>query len=113
MWRVSAKWVQDSKDFNEWMSEEDYEVDANGKRQIHRHRLLVDDLMEKKQPPTKKKHHETKNYLQNRLVSSYLSLGCLLPILKFFYQYVFTARYEHGGQRPKAVQKQFTKDACH
>ncbi|XP_033856366.2 SWI/SNF complex subunit SMARCC1-like isoform X2 [Acipenser ruthenus] len=30
-WKVHAKWVLDTDDFNEWMNEEDYEVDENKK----------------------------------------------------------------------------------
>lgn len=46
VWRVSAAWVLDSQEYNEWMSEEDYEVDENGKKKVHKHRLCVDDLMQ-------------------------------------------------------------------
>lgn len=45
VWRVSASWVTDLIEYNEWMCEEDYEVDENGKKKIHKHRLSVDDLM--------------------------------------------------------------------
>lgn len=61
------------------MSEEDYEVDANGKRQIHRHRLLVEDLMEKKQPPTKKKIQKpsSNKKLPSKSVGVFLFITCL------------------------------------
>lgn len=44
-WRVSASWVIDLDDYNEWMSEEDYEVDEQGRKKVHPHRLGVEDLM--------------------------------------------------------------------
>lgn len=33
-WRVSASWATDLSQYNEWMNEEDYEVDANGKKKV-------------------------------------------------------------------------------
>lgn len=44
-WRVSAQWVRDLDQYNEWMSEEDYEVDEQGRKKVHKFRLSVDDLM--------------------------------------------------------------------
>uniref|UniRef100_A0A182T6W7 SWI/SNF complex subunit SMARCC2 n=1 Tax=Anopheles maculatus TaxID=74869 RepID=A0A182T6W7_9DIPT len=44
-WRVSASWVIDLDEYNEWMSEEDYEVDEVGRKKVHPHRLGVEDLM--------------------------------------------------------------------
>lgn len=43
--RVSAQWVRDLDTYNEWMSEEDYEVDEQGRKKIHKLRLSVEDLM--------------------------------------------------------------------
>lgn len=45
VWRVSAAWVTDLNEYNEWMAEEDYEVDENGRKKIHKHRLSVEDIM--------------------------------------------------------------------
>lgn len=44
-WRVSASWVQDLDLYNEWMSEEDYEVDDKGGKKVHKLRLSVEELM--------------------------------------------------------------------
>ncbi|XP_045504306.1 SWI/SNF complex subunit SMARCC2 isoform X3 [Colias croceus] len=44
-YRVSATWVLDLPHYNEWLNEEDYEVDANGKKKVHKLRLSVDDLI--------------------------------------------------------------------
>lgn len=44
-WRVAAQWVRDLEQYNEWMSEEDYEVDEQGRKKIHKLRLSVEDLM--------------------------------------------------------------------
>lgn len=54
VWRVSASWVLDLEKYNEWMSEEDYEVDEQGRKQIHRLRLTVDDLDKVKVKPAAK-----------------------------------------------------------
>ncbi|XP_054741128.1 SWI/SNF complex subunit SMARCC2 isoform X2 [Anastrepha obliqua] len=55
-WLVSASWVLDLEQYNEWMVEEDYEVDETGKKKTHKHRMSVDDIMsfgadEKKRVP--------------------------------------------------------------
>lgn len=44
-WRVSLSWVTDLDVYNEWMTEEDYEVDEAGRKKIHKLRLGVEDLM--------------------------------------------------------------------
>lgn len=44
-WRVSSTWLLDSDQYNEWMTEEDYEVDDSGRKRVHRHRMSVEDLM--------------------------------------------------------------------
>ncbi|XP_037079643.1 SWI/SNF complex subunit SMARCC2-like [Pollicipes pollicipes] len=43
-WRVTLNWVQDLDEYNEWMNEEDYEVDETGKKNKHEMCLSVDDL---------------------------------------------------------------------
>lgn len=42
---MSASWVQDLDLYNEWMSEEDYEVDEKGGKKVHKLRVSVEDLM--------------------------------------------------------------------
>ncbi|XP_035453405.1 SWI/SNF complex subunit SMARCC2 isoform X2 [Spodoptera frugiperda] len=54
-WRVSASWALDLPQYNEWMNEEDYEVDSNGKKKIHKLRLSVDDLIPGAEPSSKSK----------------------------------------------------------
>ncbi|EDW41975.1 GM25739 [Drosophila sechellia] len=53
-WRVSASWIVDLEQYNEWMAEEDYEVDEQGKKKTHKQRISIDDIMsfgdEKKKP---------------------------------------------------------------
>uniref|UniRef100_A0A8C9SNZ6 SWI/SNF related BAF chromatin remodeling complex subunit C1a n=1 Tax=Scleropages formosus TaxID=113540 RepID=A0A8C9SNZ6_SCLFO len=39
-WKVHAKWVLDTDSFNEWMNEEDYEVDDNKKTVFFRQRVF-------------------------------------------------------------------------
>ncbi|XP_075223805.1 SWI/SNF- related protein mor isoform X3 [Lycorma delicatula] len=59
-WRVSASWVLESDQYNEWMNEEDYEVDENGKKKVHRLRLTVEDLMSQSDPDRSKKKQKRK-----------------------------------------------------
>jgi SWI/SNF related-matrix-associated actin-dependent regulator of chromatin subfamily C len=59
-WRVSAQWVRDLDTYNEWMSEEDYEVDEQGRKKIHKLRLSVDDLMSAGDGDKQKKQIGTK-----------------------------------------------------
>lgn len=42
---MSASWVLDLDQYNEWMSEEDYEVDEKGGKKVHKLRLSVEELM--------------------------------------------------------------------
>ncbi|KAG8041210.1 hypothetical protein G9C98_002198 [Cotesia typhae] len=44
-YKVSATWALDLDQYNEWMNEEDYEVDDNGQKRIHKYRLSVEDMM--------------------------------------------------------------------
>lgn len=59
-WRVAASWALDLDQYNEWMSEEDYEVDENGKKKVHRLRLSVEDLMSQSDPDRSKKKPKRK-----------------------------------------------------
>ncbi|KAL5275202.1 SMARCC1 family protein [Megaselia abdita] len=43
-WKVSASWVLDMEQWNEWLSEEDYEVDENGKRRRNKMSLTYEDV---------------------------------------------------------------------
>ncbi|XP_066976959.1 SWI/SNF complex subunit SMARCC2-like isoform X1 [Macrobrachium rosenbergii] len=54
-WKVCANWLQDLESYNEWMNEEDYEVDDNGTKKKHRGCLSVDDTMGLSDPDKKKK----------------------------------------------------------
>ncbi|XP_030572011.1 SWI/SNF complex subunit SMARCC2 isoform X2 [Drosophila novamexicana] len=55
-WRVAASWILDLEQYNEWMAEEDYEVDEVGKKKTHKQRMSIDDIMsfgdDKKKPTT-------------------------------------------------------------
>ncbi|RVE44408.1 hypothetical protein evm_010938 [Chilo suppressalis] len=59
-WRVSASWVLDLPQYNEWMNEEDYELDVNGKKKVHKLRLSVDDLLPGAEPSGKGKKGKRK-----------------------------------------------------
>lgn len=54
-WKVCANWLQDLESYNEWMNEEDYEVDESGTKKKHRGCLSVDDTMGLNDPDKKKK----------------------------------------------------------
>lgn len=54
--QVCANWLQDLESYNEWMNEEDYEVDENGIKKKHRSCLSVDDTMGLSDPDKKKKN---------------------------------------------------------
>lgn len=53
--QVCANWLQDLESYNEWMNEEDYEVDESGTKKKHRGCLSVDDTMGLSDPDKKKK----------------------------------------------------------
>lgn len=53
-WRVSSTWVYDTDQYNEWMSEEDYEVDENGVKKVHPRLMSVEDLMNPSEDRNKK-----------------------------------------------------------
>ncbi|XP_078053730.1 SWI/SNF- related protein mor [Augochlora pura] len=57
VYKVSATWALDLDQYNEWMNEEDYEIDENGQKKIHKYRLSVEDLMAQPShpPPSAKK----------------------------------------------------------
>mgnify|MGYP002715712327 CR=1 FL=1 len=59
-WRVAATWVLELEQYNEWMTEEDYEVDETGKKKVHKLRLSVDDLMASSDPSSRKKPNKRK-----------------------------------------------------
>ncbi|XP_049864121.1 SWI/SNF complex subunit SMARCC2 isoform X2 [Schistocerca gregaria] len=59
-WRVVATWVSDLEQYNEWMTEEDYEVDENGRKKVHKLRLSVEDLMSQSDPDRTKKKPKRK-----------------------------------------------------
>ncbi|XP_054262815.1 SWI/SNF complex subunit SMARCC2 isoform X2 [Macrosteles quadrilineatus] len=59
-WRVSASWALDLDQYNEWMNEEDYEMDENGRKKVHKLRLSVEDLMSQGDPDKSKKKQKRK-----------------------------------------------------
>lgn len=54
-WRVTYSWVFDTDQYNEWMAEEDYEVDETGRKRIHPRLMSVEDLMNPSDESNKKK----------------------------------------------------------
>uniref|UniRef100_A0A671M540 SWI/SNF complex subunit SMARCC1-like n=1 Tax=Sinocyclocheilus anshuiensis TaxID=1608454 RepID=A0A671M540_9TELE len=67
-WKVHTKWVLDTDTYNEWMNEEDYEIDENGNRMSFRRRIYQSTevlfvwgffLFHKEQKPGKKRRRST------------------------------------------------------
>ncbi|XP_013876839.1 SWI/SNF complex subunit SMARCC1 [Austrofundulus limnaeus] len=54
-WKVHAKWVQDTDAFNEWMNEEDYEVDENKKPVSFRQRIFPKEEESSRTPDRKER----------------------------------------------------------
>ncbi|XP_036413983.1 SWI/SNF complex subunit SMARCC1 isoform X1 [Colossoma macropomum] len=54
-WRVHAKWVLDTDAFNEWMNEEDYEVDENRKPVSFRQRIFPREEESSRTPDRKER----------------------------------------------------------
>lgn len=59
-WRVSYSWVFDTDQYNEWMSEEDYEVDESGRKKVHPRLMSVEDLMNPSEDRNKKSNNKPK-----------------------------------------------------
>ncbi|CAH1103195.1 unnamed protein product [Psylliodes chrysocephalus] len=53
-WRISCTWVYETDQYNEWMSEEDYEVDEAGVKKVHPKLMSVEDLMNPSEDRNKK-----------------------------------------------------------
>ncbi|XP_056141565.1 SWI/SNF complex subunit SMARCC1 [Lampris incognitus] len=54
-WKVHAKWVMDTDAFNEWMNEEDYEVDENKKPVSYRQRIFPREEESSRTPDRKER----------------------------------------------------------
>uniref|UniRef100_A0A8C9VI65 SWI/SNF related BAF chromatin remodeling complex subunit C1a n=1 Tax=Scleropages formosus TaxID=113540 RepID=A0A8C9VI65_SCLFO len=54
-WKVHAKWVLDTDSFNEWMNEEDYEVDDNKKTVFFRQRVFPREEESSRTPDRKER----------------------------------------------------------
>uniref|UniRef100_A0A8C9ZAP2 SWI/SNF related, matrix associated, actin dependent regulator of chromatin subfamily c member 2 n=1 Tax=Sander lucioperca TaxID=283035 RepID=A0A8C9ZAP2_SANLU len=54
-WKVHAKWVLDTDAFNEWMNEEDYEVDENKKPVSFRQRIFPKEEESSRTPDRKER----------------------------------------------------------
>ncbi|MEQ2170269.1 SWI/SNF complex subunit smarcc1, partial [Goodea atripinnis] len=54
-WKVHAKWVLDTDTFNEWMNEEDYEVDENKKPVSFRQRIIPKEEESSRTPDRKER----------------------------------------------------------
>ncbi|XP_063921473.1 SWI/SNF complex subunit SMARCC2-like [Zophobas morio] len=59
-WRVSCSWLLETDHYNEWMSEEDYEVTELGHKRIHPLRMSVEDVMNPSNDDRSKKKQKRK-----------------------------------------------------
>ncbi|XP_072401811.1 SWI/SNF complex subunit SMARCC2 isoform X1 [Diabrotica undecimpunctata] len=53
-WRICSTWVYETDQYNEWMAEEDYEVDENGVKKVHPRLMSVEDLINPSDERSKK-----------------------------------------------------------
>lgn len=60
VYRVSVDWVYDMEDYNEWMLEEDYEVDLKGEHKANDSYMNEDDYATCFEKPSKKKQMKRK-----------------------------------------------------
>uniref|UniRef100_A0A8B9SYB7 SWI/SNF related, matrix associated, actin dependent regulator of chromatin subfamily c member 1 n=1 Tax=Anas platyrhynchos TaxID=8839 RepID=A0A8B9SYB7_ANAPL len=84
-WKVHAKWILDTDIFNEWMNEEDYEVDENRKSVSFRQRISM----------------------KNEEVGGSLLMSDLLKKLIFLLSALYGKR---RGQKEEDEQEDLTKD---
>lgn len=54
-WHITYAWIFDTDQYNEWMSEEDYEVDETGRKKIHPRLMSIEDLINPADESSKKK----------------------------------------------------------
>lgn len=77
-WRVSSNWLIDSDLYNEWLPEEDYEVDELGRKRIHKLRMSVEDLMNPTSDPDR-------NRWDKCVVRSFFGNLCFFLILFYLF----------------------------
>ncbi|XP_062867966.1 SWI/SNF complex subunit SMARCC1b [Trichomycterus rosablanca] len=65
-WKVHAKWVLDTDTFNEWMNEEDYEVDDNKRSMSHRRRIYPHEEEESKVSGKKRRRSPSPSSSESR-----------------------------------------------
>ncbi|XP_066158946.1 SWI/SNF complex subunit SMARCC2-like isoform X1 [Euwallacea fornicatus] len=59
-WHITYSWIFDTDQYNEWMSEEDYEVDESGRKKIHPRLMSVEDLINPDDGNKKKREYKRK-----------------------------------------------------
>lgn len=59
-WRIACSWLLETDHYNEWMSEEDYEVTELGHKKIHPLRMSVEDVMNPSNDDRSKKKQKRK-----------------------------------------------------
>ena len=60
IYHVSLDWVLEMEKYNEWMNEEDYEVDEDGEAKDNKMNMTYDDLEASEEKPDKKKKSGSK-----------------------------------------------------
>ncbi|XP_072532593.1 SWI/SNF complex subunit SMARCC1b [Salminus brasiliensis] len=93
-WKVHAKWVLDTDTFNEWMNEEDYEVDE-GKRSVsYRRRIYSQDEEERKVSGKKRRRSPSPSSSESRKKGGKKGSG----------------PYKRRGQQEEEPEEDLTKD---
>merc|ERR1719273_2090756 len=65
-YNVSVDWVLEMEQYNEWMNEEDYELEDNGKLKVNEFNMNYDEMEESNEKPDKKKREERGRGLRPR-----------------------------------------------
>ena len=71
-YHVSVDWVAESDQYNEWMNEEDYELDEAGKIKINEFNMTYDELETSEEKPDRKK--KGKYFSNYCLITKHLNL---------------------------------------
>ncbi|XP_066531198.1 SWI/SNF complex subunit SMARCC1b isoform X2 [Hoplias malabaricus] len=94
LWKVHAKWVLDTDTFNEWMNEEDYEVDDNKRSVSYRRRIYLRDEEERKVSGKKRRRSPSPSSSESRKKGGKKSSGS----------------YKRRGQQEEEPEEDLTKD---
>ncbi|KAL7830767.1 hypothetical protein SRHO_G00318940 [Serrasalmus rhombeus] len=93
-WKVHAKWVLDTDTYNEWMNEEDYEVDDSKRSMSYRRRIYPQDEEEHKVSGKKRRRSPSPSSSESRKKGGKKGSGL----------------YKRRGQQEEEPEEDLTKD---